>query len=560
MGGGLLNLVAYGNQNIILNGNPSKTMFKCSYSKYTNFGLQKFRLDYEGSQSLKTTTSETFTFKIPRHADLLLDSYLVMDLPNIWSPVQPPNEDSIEKWRPYEFKWIKNLGTQLIKKVIFTVGGQVIQEYSGQYMHNVVERDFDESSKQHFYNMTGNTTELNDPSQYGARRNIYPSAYNMNTDANNDGNFDNNNGDEIIQPSIVGRKLYIPLNAWFSFSSKMAFPLTSLQYNELHITVEIRPINELYIVRNVESDNEEYISPLSATTSSLFEIKNFLAPPPLPTQVGGSDKKYTLDFSDPNTYNNNIWKPNIHIISTYGFLSEDEVRVFALKEQKYLLKQVYEYDFISVKQLNKNEIKSMSMVANWMWYFQRDDVRLRNEWSNYTNWPYNYLPSDAISPDEVPEPVADVNVHSIVYDGAIITPYQNPDDSFTNIFISGKGNNSNIKNIMRSWALVLDGKYREHEMDAGVFNYIEKYLKCKGNSPEGLYSYNFNLTTNPFDFQPNGAINLSKFNKVEMEFQTIQPDDEEITQFAYKYDMHIMEERYNVLIFSSGNAGLMYAR
>ena len=54
--------------------------------------------------------------------------------------------------------------------------------------------------------------------------------------------------------------------------------------------------------------------------------------------------------------------------------------------------------------------------------------------------------------------------------------------------------------------------------------------------------------------------NLSKFNKVEMEFQTIQPDDEEITQFAYKYDMHIMEERYNVLIFYSGNAGLMYAR
>ena len=42
MPGGLMNLVAEGNQNIILNGNPSKTFFKTVYSKYTNFGLQYF--------------------------------------------------------------------------------------------------------------------------------------------------------------------------------------------------------------------------------------------------------------------------------------------------------------------------------------------------------------------------------------------------------------------------------------------------------------------------------------------------------------------------------------
>ena len=42
MTGGLLNLIAYGNQNVILNGNPTKSFFKTSYSKYTNFGLQKY--------------------------------------------------------------------------------------------------------------------------------------------------------------------------------------------------------------------------------------------------------------------------------------------------------------------------------------------------------------------------------------------------------------------------------------------------------------------------------------------------------------------------------------
>jgi hypothetical protein len=53
MPGGLLNLVSEGNNNIILNGNPTKTFFKTTYSKYTNFGLQKFRIDYEGSTTLK---------------------------------------------------------------------------------------------------------------------------------------------------------------------------------------------------------------------------------------------------------------------------------------------------------------------------------------------------------------------------------------------------------------------------------------------------------------------------------------------------------------------------
>ena len=66
MPGGLLNIVAYGNQNVILNGNPSKTFYKCVYAKYTNFGLQKFRLDYDGTRDLRLTEESVFKFKIKR--------------------------------------------------------------------------------------------------------------------------------------------------------------------------------------------------------------------------------------------------------------------------------------------------------------------------------------------------------------------------------------------------------------------------------------------------------------------------------------------------------------
>jgi hypothetical protein len=85
-----MQLVAQGQQNVILNGNPSKSFWKSSYAKYTNFGLQRFRLDHEGTPSLRLTEESTFTFKVKRYADLLMDCYLSVTLPNIWSPIMPP--------------------------------------------------------------------------------------------------------------------------------------------------------------------------------------------------------------------------------------------------------------------------------------------------------------------------------------------------------------------------------------------------------------------------------------------------------------------------------------
>jgi hypothetical protein len=51
MAGGLLTLVSSGQTNVLLNGNPSKTFFKTTYKKYTNFGLQRFRVDFEGNKT-----------------------------------------------------------------------------------------------------------------------------------------------------------------------------------------------------------------------------------------------------------------------------------------------------------------------------------------------------------------------------------------------------------------------------------------------------------------------------------------------------------------------------
>lgn len=547
MPGGLLNIVAFGNQNIFLNGNPSKTLFKCTYAKHTNFGLQKFRLDYDGLRTLRLTEPSTFQFKVLRYAELLMDTYLVVNLPTIWSPILPP-KDCQGKWRPYEFKWIENLGSQMIKQVTFTVGGQIIQKFSGQYLLNLVERDFSESKKQVYYAMTGHTAELNNPAFSGQRYYVYPNAYYTESP-------------QGAEPSIRARKLYIPLNIWFTLAAKMAFPLVSLQYNELQIEVELRPINELYVVRDVTSSDNAY-GPANPN-DTLFQFYRFLQTPP----------NVELDYTNADKRTN--WFADVHLLSTYAFLTEDESKVFAANDQQMLIKQVYEYKFPNVTGSKKVKLESLSMVANWMWFFQRSDVDLRNEWSNYSNWAYNGL-----LPQEVIDPIGPyLNIPNC----GNFTPKLNPlNDSPTGILITGDYTVANQKEIMQNWALLLDGKYRENVLDAGVFNYVEKYARSPGNAPDGLYCYNFCLNTNPLEYQPSGALNMSKFKNIEFEFSTYLPPLDPNAQvfvicnpeggnvvgvnkptwriYNYNFDLTVLEERYNVLSFTSGNAGLLYAR
>lgn len=556
MPGGLLTLVSYGNQNVFLNGNPSKTFFKCTYAKYTNFGLQKFRIDFDGQRTMRMSESSVFNFKVPRYADLLMDTYVVVNMPNIWSPVMPPvcgasPDSGYHTWQPYDFKWIKNLGAQMVERVRFTVGGQVIQDFTGQYLYNMVERDFDAAKKDLFYRMTGNVAEMNDPANANGRVNTYPSAM-VGTSASAQ--------EAGPEPSIRARKLYIPLNIWFTLAAKMAFPLVGIQYAELHIEVTLRPVQDLYIVRNVQGEGGYYMRP--DLTDWQYSFYRFLNPPP---DVALDQNSYT----DRRTN----WAADVHLISTYAFLSDEEVRIFAEKEQRYLVREVYQQRFDNVVGTRRVDLKSLGMVVNWMWFFQRTDAYLRNEWSNYTNWPYGYLPYNVLDPSGLVE----------TYDcsGTAFSPATDLSGGATGIMYAGQYQPGNHRDIMERWALMLDGKYRENDMDAGVLEFVEKYIRTNGDAPDGLYCYNFCLDTNPFVYQPSGAMNMSKFNQIEFEFKTHQPVLDASAQFYticgpqgqaiganklnwniydYTYNLFVFEERYNILEVASGTAGLMFAR
>jgi hypothetical protein len=563
MSGGLIQLVSASNQDIVLTGNPSKTFFKSTYHKYTNFSLQKFRLDFEGSRTLRLSEESTFTFKVKRYGDLLMDCYLSVELPNIWSPILPPQTDETTTanntgaWIPYEYRWIENIGAQMISKITITCGNQTLQEFSGAYLLAMVQRDFSAEKKALFDKMIGNVPELNDPANSGTRVNAYPNAYYTSDPAG-------------AEPSIRGRTLYIPLNAWFTLKSQMAFPLVALQYNELQIHVTMRPIQELFQIRDVmdSANNYPYIAP--NFNQYYMQFYRFLQTPP---DVALGVNSYT----DTRT----LWNADVHLNCTYCFLSNAESRIFALNEQKYLFKQARESVFYNVTGPNKVQLDSIGMVSSYTFFLQRSDANLRNEWSNYTNWPYNYLPYD-LTPASTSGTYQITRTNpdgttTVVYIG----PGVNANGKLTGWMLTGNYNLENEKNILISMALLLDGSYRENAQPVGVYNYIEKYTRTAGNAPDGLYVYNFCMNSSHLDLQPSGAINMSRFTTIEFEINTIVPSLDPYAQslticdpetgniiginkptwriYDYNFNLVVFEERINMVTFVGGNCGLMYA-
>jgi len=554
-----MNLVASGQQNVILNGNPDKTFWKATYKKYTNFGKQNFRLDYEGTPLLSLTNETTFTFKVKRYADLLMDCYVCITLPNIWSPIIPPQEVvnpdgsiTYTDWAPYEFQWIQNLGAQIISKISINCGNQQLQQYSGQYILNSALRDFNAQKLALFNEMIGNTADLNDPANYGARVNAYPNAFYTTSPAG-------------AQPSITGKTLYIPLGAWFNLKTVQAFPLVALQYNELMISVTLRPICEWFTIRDVMDYANNYPVVAPNFNQYYMQFYRFLQTPP-------DEALGPVSYVDTRTN----WFADINLNCTYSFLSNDESTLFAKNEQKYLFKQIYETPFYNVTGQNKVDLDSLGMVISWMFYFQRSDVNLRNQWSNYTNWPYDYMPQDVM-----PAPTAGDYPNPNPLGPPQLGPGLNPSGLLSGLYTTGVYNPQNIQYILVSLGILLDGQYRENMLPAGVYNFVEKYVRTAGNAPPGLYCYNFCLDTSPFNLQPSGAMNMSRFTNVQLEFTTIAPPFDPYAQvlticdpntgefvginkptwriYDYNFNLYLIEERVNMVVFVGGNAGLLYA-
>jgi hypothetical protein len=195
MGGGLMQLVAYGPQDIYLTGNPQVTFFKVVYRRHTNFAMESIQTNFNGGTP---DFGNTVTATIPRNGDLVKDLHLELDLPALTGSGTQA--------------WIHNIGTQLIDKVTCHIGGQEIVKLYGQFMYIWNEITQSAALEDTYNVMVGNTTVLT-------------------TEA----------------ASIAGTHLHVKLPFWFCRNIGLALPLIALQYHEVKIDITFRPFSQCHV-------------------------------------------------------------------------------------------------------------------------------------------------------------------------------------------------------------------------------------------------------------------------------------------------------------------------
>ncbi len=216
MGGGLMQLVAYGAQDVYLTSNPQITFWKVTYRRYTNFAMESIEQTFNGQADF----GRRVTCTISRNGDLAYRTYLQVVLPEI--------NQTMAKYA----RWLDNPGEQLVSQVEVEIGGQKIDRQYGDWMHIWNQLTLSKEQEKGYNKMIGNTTQL-----------TYITDPNF---AAVDGPCDSSGPRQVCAPrnALPETFLYIPLQFWFCRNPGLALPLIALQYHEVKINIDISPLDE----------------------------------------------------------------------------------------------------------------------------------------------------------------------------------------------------------------------------------------------------------------------------------------------------------------------------
>jgi hypothetical protein len=198
MGGGLMQLVAYGAQDIYLTGNPQITFFKVVYRRHTNFSLEAIQQTFNGTVG---NTSSTVTSTISRNGDLVSNLWLDVKLSN--TPAGTTADVSTQ--------WTNNTGHAFVKEVELEIGGQRIDRQYG-----------------HWLDVWNELTDHDEEEWIGLNKHKAKNAYLLNGKA-----------DDAVLDAM---RLYVPLKFWFCRNAGLALPLIALQYHEVKVKLVTRGI------------------------------------------------------------------------------------------------------------------------------------------------------------------------------------------------------------------------------------------------------------------------------------------------------------------------------
>ena len=551
-----MQLVAYGAQDVYLTGNPQITFWKVTYRRHTNFAMESIEQTFNGQADFGRRVQCT----VSRNGDLAYRTYLQVTLPEINQNMA--NASANDPASGVFARWLDYPGEQLISMVEVEIGGQRIDRQYGDFMHIWNQLTMTSEQERGYNAMVGNTmqlTYLTDPKFADIATAC--SAVDV--------------PDAVCAPrrALPETTLYVPLQFWFCRNPGLALPLIALQYHEVKINLELRPIDEC-----------------------LFAVE----------QMGGAGASAGDSVKVSAAYQQSLVAASLYV--DYVFLDTDERRRMAQNPHEYLIEQLQFTGDESVgSSSNKIKLNFNHPCKELIWVVQPDKnvnycAALENQ--SVLNralgaQPFNY--TDAI--DALPNALLAFSGLGAL-SGSTTTASQNQ-----NAFITASGlfedpaagdvaNNVNWADqqsvgsafpgaaggqtfnpadsgvsdagayvlaetalSMHCWGqnpvvtakLQLNGQDRFSEREGSYFDVVQPFQHHTRNPDTGINVYSFALR--PEEHQPSGTCNMSRIDNATLQLvlssAAIGGDD--------TAKVRVYATNYNVLRIMSGMGGLAYS-
>lgn len=488
MGGGLIQLVAHGYDNIYLTMDPQITFFKIVYRRHTNFSIEQIQQQFINTADF----GKRSTCTISKSADLIGNTTIVVKLPSIKT-----FSDQRTK-----FAWVKRVGFSLIKSVEIEINGKVIDRHYGEWLNIWAE-------------LTG---EINSDHKRGAKIMI---------------------GDVPELTDFTSSKdsavLYIPLKFWFCRNSGSALPIVSLQYCDIKINVEFEEAVNCYLLtpshyiqcrddivaflpyEYIEQDIDGDIRAgifidYDINTKRLYYHKittNKLISIPVDSSFDSSDAnitnintlltsangvKYSIvgktsgysTFAEFNckttTYSTeklrNINFVDCFLLVDYYFLDEDERYKFAQSKHDYMIEQLFYTPDITINESNCGAKVTASNPCKFMaWVTQMKYINKAGDYYNYTDTYQNKLFDEDISDVQIGFPMGE--------------------------------------SLIKTQTILFNGNQRLTVRNGAYFDTVQPYQYTKVTPLTGINMYSYGIF--PFMTQPGGSCNMSQIDKIDIQ-------------------------------------------
>ena len=520
MTGGLIQLVAYGEQDLFLTDNPQITFFKMLYRRHTNFSIEQIPQTFIHTP----TFGKRVSCILAKSGDLLGDIVLVVTLPEI--PQLFNTDGSVDNLT--KFAWIRKIGFGLIKEIEVEIGGQSIDKHYGKWLNIWAEltgKRWDDINK-----AIGNVPEL---FTYSSSKQSY--------------------------------ELFIPLQFWFCRSSSLALPIMCLQYNDVKINLELADASACYnvtptnyiLVQNdlVNFTPFEYIS---QTVNNNYAFGMFTSFDPLTgrlyyTQISNNP---FLAINDSNFYTYSTTKQQ-EIIDQYaitGYSSGYSASAYISASNKFSTSTTVNAVSYTFNTLANIRISDCFLLVSYIFLDDEERIKFYKSEHEYLIETLIYTGASTLDGVNRNVKVGLINPCKLVVwttqfdylSGENINDIFNYTDSYIYDHDEQTG-----ESIILNSSILMNGRTRFSMQDDIYLNCVQPYQYLTRAPTKGICMYSFGLL--PEQIQPSGSCNMSKIDNIQI---SLKLSPMVSTSNTIIFECYALSS--NIFKIISGIAGVMF--